>query len=353
MSTRTLFHLTEYTLRSWIKLVKPSLILSNNPSTQDGTGAQLARTVSVIATALYCRLPFYFTPLKSVCVTPLDSFQTEGEMKAYTKVLNEIISGALASQDLHTSKLKHSDVYKIKDLNIRSLIILSIKSRLTQRSIEVSCDTAFAISELNVGIMQLCNEFFESLLVEIACRLGEPRQREIQIKMQNAVILHYRLGISKKEVVKGEEVPRWQTERYFLNALQELLSAKEERSNFSKILVLTDAPSTRMKYKPLESQLEFWKTQTDGILGDSIWIEGDSLDWIADLKYKKKGITIEILRGGNPLEAFYIMSKSRALIISYSSFSYLAALVGNVQRVYCPPRFLHQLPQNWVKVKDH
>ena len=111
----------------------------------------------------------------------------------------------------------------------------------------------------------------------------------------------------------------------------------------SKIHIYTDAPVVEISFEPLSGQETSW-TNLPGYDGRIINVKPHSLD-----EYFK-GLPFETTTtsGGNPIETLSILSKAKYLILSCSSFGYVAALFNTEGKIYVPEEFWHPALKEWV-----
>ena len=122
------------------------------------------------------------------------------------------------------------------------------------------------------------------------------------------------------------------------------LSGQGEFGSISKITILTDAPDSISHYTPPESQRALWEG-TPGFSDGIMTIQPMDFSELG----KITGIPINVVRGGNPLDAIRIMAAADFFVMSKSSLSYVGALLNKVGQIYWPKSFWHRPLNSWIK----
>ena len=109
-----------------------------------------------------------------------------------------------------------------------------------------------------------------------------------------------------------------------------------------KIYIFTDAPQEDLKFIPKNNQKVHWEG-TPGFVEGNLYVRGNDLR----KSFQSKGLGVEVVSGGDPIEAIAIMSQASYLIISRSSLSYVAGLLNRTGSVYYAADFWHPKPSTW------
>lgn len=320
---------------------KNRLALTYDPEVcRDGTGAQLLRVMSILTTARMCNLTPVFTPLTSVTITPLDSFQTIQELDCYISNLNRLIESEFEISSDSSNSIK----VKVNTLNFKYLLKFGIKALIERKSYLIYCGNAFGISERN----SIVNESMDlSRLLEALNQSKLHFSQSGKLKDKKQVVVHYRRGSNGKDILKFESQPRSLSNEYYIQAIQKIIHKsiyRYENSDEIKITIVTDCPERDFVYRPPHFQLDRWQDEPRIIDGE-IQVQGEDFGWLLKTFPNK---SIEIIRGGNPLDCLLIMANSENLVISRSAFSFAAAIIGKVQNVISPEKFVHNIPRTWT-----
>jgi hypothetical protein len=146
-------------------------------------------------------------------------------------------------------------------------------------------------------------------------------------------------------IQKGEKIPRQIDLDYFVEILENILLTIAVRD--PQITIFTDGPATDLEFIPLSSQEGLWENSTsfnDGVMG----VVGLDLKNI----FNRLGMKPRIMRGGDPLSVIQEMANSDILIMSRSSFSYVAGILNQSGNVYFPASFWHKPLANWQIMRE-
>ena len=114
----------------------------------------------------------------------------------------------------------------------------------------------------------------------------------------------------------------------------------------ASIRVLTDSPLTNSVYTIQKDQIELW-INTPGYIDGTLRIKGQ--DIAHDLE--ASGLSVEVTVGGDPIESLAILQSAKILIMSRSSFSFVAALLNPDGKIFYPPDFWHPKQKSWKLIK--
>jgi hypothetical protein len=155
------------------------------------------------------------------------------------------------------------------------------------------------------------------------------------------VALHYRQGVGGFALYPGQNVPRETSLTQFEQALLSIAKEVGPKS-IESIIVLTDAPTDVTFYRPPIKQQILWEG-TPGYSNGVLTIQPTDFDKLSE----KFDLPVHVIRGGNPLDAIYLMANSDYLLMSKSSLSYLGGIFNNNGEVYFPKNFWHRPLTKW------
>ena len=136
----------------------------------------------------------------------------------------------------------------------------------------------------------------------------------------------------------GQTKPREIDMRKYINPLSQASAA----NNKNEIVVFTDAPETDLEFSPSSDQTRLWEglPQFDG---ERMKISAGQFKEL-ESEFPNR---IRIVRGGNPLKTLANLSTAGSIILSRSSFGYLAALFASHDSVWIPSDFWHPKHKYW------
>ena len=249
---------------------------------QDGIGAQIWRKLYCMSYAKYYNLLFEDTPITDFLIHESDKVHNEEEKIEFINKFNTMLKNPWESIDF-----SNKDNFAISE----------------------KVGFGYEKLHLNAGIIPGPWPF-----LEVAKGFSTID------KTENNVVIHIRRG----NVIP--ENPRWVDESVYLEMLQQLPGFLE-KINFvpEKIIILTDAPDSNKKYKPInQNQLDKWRQPH--LHKDA----NDSFDTISidfDL-FRNAYPGIEILNNLDTYTAFNMMIMAKVLITGRSAFSQSAGLLS-------------------------
>jgi hypothetical protein len=308
------------------RIIGSRIVLAfNATAATDGTGAQIQRLLSVRACAAYLDMNYKHNDIQTVSVHPLDPFQTQSELEAFLKLLNNRFH-----MDSTPGYVPASSTRRYKSLNLLQLVRAMVQSTLTTKVIELEILDAYAITEYVDLTKYDFADFLPNYYSNSAPRMaGNTRH----------IVVHYRQGVGGYAIYPGQNIPREIDFKNFASRIQKLVNSYKHEC---KITVLTDAPSHEIQYVPLEQQKVLWEGSPNYEAG-SIRISGKDFS----VQLSEFGVPYNIISGGSPLEAIVAMSNADFLLMSRSSLSYVGALLNRDGLVFYPPQFWHRPLKNW------
>jgi hypothetical protein len=323
----------EYLLKTFIIVSVRKLTFKSNASLTltfdssrcvDGTGAQLQRMISIYALAKYFGFAYLHSDIKQISIHPLDPFQTDELYQSYLSELNDFIVLNHVIESTHTSTAL--DRY---DIHFWRFISLLLRNRLRMEAITLSVLEPYSVTEFRPAIL-------DTVRNDISIRHKTSTGLE-----QPYIVIHYRQGVGGFALYPGQNIARETPLAQFEGALYSIFSDLRSVA-FKKLVVLTDAPTEITHYRPPVNQQQLWEG-TPGYSAGVMTIQPINFDDLA----RKFDIPVEIIRGGNPLDAIEIMARSEFLFMSKSSLSYLGGYLNKQGFIYCPYDFWHRPLPGW------
>lgn len=308
------------------RIFKPKLVLTyDNEVLCDGTGAQLQRLMAIYSLAKSLNLNYLHTPIKDVSVHPLDPHQTLLEYDEYLDRLNAFIE---FPTDSFPSETPDCTAQEIPNLNLRKLLSLLFSKTQGFRLIKlvdiysvIDCVPKIYHHAGNI----LVPKHFQS-------NLGSSKTAPI-------LAVHYRSVPGEFSIYEGEG----QTRQLQLSRVEKAISraVKKFDSKEFELIIFTDAPPNDMTVDVFVSQQHLWEG-TPGYVNGKLHLRGRNLL----RSFTRFTSNIEVVVGGDPLDAITKMATADILITSKSSLSYVPAILFLNSFVYSPLEFWHQIPNS-------
>lgn len=248
----------------------------------DGIGAQLWRKIYLMSYAKYYNLLFENTPITQFLIHESDKVYSEKEKNEFMEKFNKILKNPWEDIDFSDK------------------------------------DKFFLSEKVGLGYANLYGN--AGLIGQPWMFLDVAKEFSSIEKTENNVIIHIRRG----NVIP--ENPRWVEESVYVNMLQRLPDFLKKLNIVpDRVIILTDAPDTNKKFKPIDQgQLDLWRQPY--LYKD----ENDSFDTISidfDL-FRNAYPGVEILNNLDTYTAFTMMVMAKVLITGRSAFSQSAGLLS-------------------------
>ena len=315
-------------LRFLCLVLKPKIVLtySNSPKA-DGVGAQLQRIFAIRSLVDTLSLSYKHTPIDSVAVHPLDPYQTIEEMNVFVAKLNS----EFLMQDSGFDKSQNFLNYEVRVLTFKRLFLLILRSFLTRKQILVQCVEPYPIAERDPKI-------YSSLLKFL------PNYTPVRANTKTLGI-HYRRGVGGLSVQSGEKISREIDSKYFRSIAKEII--KQTNGESLKLVIYTDSPASDVIFTPPPKQTALWENSRR-FNGAEMQIIGLDLNQI----FEGISSSMEVVYGGDPLEVIKALASVDHLVLSRSSFGYVAGLLNSHGKIYFPSEFWHVPKIGWRIIKE-
>lgn len=324
LSKRILFSIT----RALCIMSKPQIFLAyDNEVKMDGIGAQVQRILAFRSLSHNLHLGYVHSGIKSVAVHPLDPYQTPEKLKAFLIKLNAIFFINNSFQ----GDFAPDRTIRIKELTFTKLLKNIFVSVLFRKSIMILSVEPYPVSE-----------FDNRKFIDIADFLPNYPSRPVG---KISISIHYRRGVGGFAVQVGELISREIESKYFLNLLEEIVSTLDKDN--IEIAIFTDSPANDLSYVPPLDQHQLWENSPKFKSG-VMEVKGMNLEE----QFSGLGVPLSIIYGGDPLDALIQMSFSDYLVMSRSSFGYVAALMNKTGKVYYPKSFWHGPRPDWKVIDE-
>ena len=315
-------------LKFFCRLLRPSIALTYlNTRKADGVGAQIQRILAIRSLSHSLNLGYLHTGVSSLAIHPLDSYQDEDEMTAFLLKLNHEF-WMESSKDLSLGDFCEITA---NTLSFRFLFLGIFKSKILRKKILVQLVEPYPISEFDPDLYEDITRFLPNL--------------DLQKKVDPVIAVHYRRGVGGFAVQRGEKVSRELAGEYFATLVKEIIATHHLR-NF-KLLVFTDSPSDDLIFVPPDHQSHLWNTSTGFTEGKMHVIGLELKNFFQDMSD-----SLEVIYGGDPLDVIKSLATADHLILSRSSFGYVAAVLNDKGEIYIPSKFWHTPLSRWNIVQE-
>jgi hypothetical protein len=308
--------------------LKPKVILTYlNTSKADGVGAQLQRILAIRSLSSSLNLGYLHTEVASLAIHPLDPYQDEAEMAAFLNKFNHEF-WMESSKDLPLGEFCESET---RVLSFAFLFSRIIKSKFSKKQILVKLVEPYTISEYDPNLYADICRFLPNLV--------------LPTKTNVVLAIHYRRGVGGFAVQRGEKVSRELAGTYFATLAKEIIEANQLKD--FKLVVFTDSPTDDVVFVPPGHQSHLWTTSTRFSDGEMHVMGLDLQEFFRDFSDP-----VEVVYGGDPLDVIKRLATADHLILSRSSFGYVAAVLNGKGKVYLPSQFWHVPMKSWRVVQE-
>ena len=302
-------------------LTKRLYMSYNGKDISDGIGAQLQRILSVAALSNYINASYVHSGIVNLTIQPLDPYQDEISKNTYIDKINNYfnIQGV-------NSPSKVGKFIELKVLKPIYLLRILVNIHLTRKPIYLKVSEVYPIIDYLPYIYERIKYLSLPNLINLLSKVN-----------LYSIALHFRSGTIKYANYHKQLVSRYLPLSYFLNILDQC----SENKKIGSSICVTDSPKLSFTFTPQGDEVINW-SQMPGFNNGSVEIESTDLN---DLQIRN----VSIVRGGDPLESLAILIKADTLIMSRSSFSYVAGLLSKSHRIYYPPNFWHPKLNSWLE----
>jgi len=318
----------------FVKSVRPNLVLVYDANkVRDGVGAQFHRILSLCLASFLFDLRMAHPRIEDVTIHPLDPIQDSVSLQSYLRDWNERLFSSNKYID-QTMEIKSYRNEYFTSLKLRSLIILSIKSKLSKSSIIIHTKEAHSISDYCVEEYRaaICYYFPEFL-----------KFLDLQ-KNDSELIVHYRQGSGAFAIHPGQSIPRQVSIDSIICSIESIPSSLIKEIKVMRLF--TDSPKESFVYSPIKSQLHLWKDMP-GFDGKSVTNQSSGIEKRLLPIAETMGLLFIVDREIDAFQMIVAMARSKVLIISRSSLSYVGGLFNSDGKVFYPIGFWHTKLKKW------
>ena len=316
------------------KIIRPNLVINYDANkVRDGAGAQLHRILSLSLVSFLFNLRMIQPRIEDITIHPLDPIQDSSSLEGYLSDWNNRLFSSRRFIQQPRETLSHKALY-IDSLNLRSLIVLSIKSKFSKQSIILHAKESHSISDYCVDYYRAAIHFyFKEFLTFLNSRHNS-----------SELIVHYRQGSGGFAIHPGQKIPRQMSIESVINVIENISSKSMAR--IVRIRLFTDSPRETFRYIPIQSQLHLWKDMP-GFDGKTVINESSGVEKHLFPIAERKNLLFAVDREIDAFQMITAMARAEILIISRSSLSYVGGLFNSCGAVFYPNGFWHTKLKRW------
>lgn len=315
----------------------------DNNEFYDGIGAQLLRKFFVHRFAVHYNFGYIDAKILKFQIHPTDMIEDE---KHYESILNKINTIFVIENIATNTRLRRTIRVSTLPTFIRKLIfryqvpIFALLNALLIFTRQAMLIQTNAFSEKTQRrIINSRNVPPSSFYMLMKTKEHSPSHQVMTITV------HIRRGdltlySSENTEIHRRVIPT----NVYAEILRLMTSALSDLRIGYKIYIVTDASPKTFIFTPLRSQIEYWSDFPSATKEGSIEVKNDSLDNLLQIDPN-----IEICYGEGILESFNRILESDVVMISRSSFSYLASLIRRDNATLYFP-FWHPCPLQWKDI---
>jgi hypothetical protein len=309
-------------------LFKPKVVLTYlNTGKADGVGAQLQRLLAIRSLSNSLHLGYLHTGIDSLAIHPLDSYQNIDEMKVFLLKLNHEFWMHSTEECLFENHRES----QIQTLTFSFLFSCISKAIFSRKQTLVRLVEPYPISEHDPDLYQGIRKFLPNFT--------------LPLKIGASVAVHYRRGVGGFAIQRGEKFSREIAGKYFASLAKEIIATHQIPD--LKLQIFTDSPSEDVVFTPPSVQSGLWTNSPSFSEGDMHVLGLNVQDYFKDIS-----VDVEVFYGGDPLEVIKRLAVADHLILSRSSFGYVAAILNDGGKVYFPSQFWHTPMKGWQIVRE-
>lgn len=309
-------------------LLKPKIALTYwNTSKADGVGAQIQRILAIRSLSANLRLGYLHTEIKSLAIHPLDSYQNDDEMKDFLLKLNR----EFWMQDTEESCVENLRELQTNTLTFSFIFSCILQGVFSKKQTLVKLVEPYPISEYDPHLYQGILGFLPNFV--------------LPPKTGAVVAVHYRRGVGGFAVQRGERISREIAGNYFAALAKKIID--DGQISDVELLVYTDSPTEDVVFTPPNNQSHLWTNSTRFSEG-RMHVLGLDVEEV----FKEISVGVKVIYGGDPLDVIKSLASADHLILSRSSFGYVAAILNPKGQVYFPSQFWHVPMKGWQIIRE-
>ena len=305
----------------------------DNDSLKDGFGAQILRIFGIYSLARFTRCKYMHTPICETIEEFAHDIKDEGELEKLKSEVNKFFE--LPSDNLPS---KFDKVITIRSLGLKRFLSIYIRYKYSRKTIL-----------LRILLPYGCTEKFPSINRIAAATVRERNLIRFKNHPKMEIVIHARLGYGQRTAVSSHVRPRHLPIAYYVNLINKVSKYFSTENSQTKVIVHTDLASKSTTWKPTKKRLlqniEFGEEVIEGTV--NVEATDLSTSFVGNSK-----ISYEFRYCDEFFTTFLDLACANNLILSRSSFSYLAALF-NDGNVIWPDNHGHARLQRWKSSKDY
>lgn len=298
----------------------------DNQQLQDGYGAQLMRIIGIYSLAKKFRLHYVHSPILETVEELAHNINNLEELSLLTDQVNDFF--ALPSS---TDRKIFDEVVSVKSLGWKFFLKSILKYQFSKKNVLIRILLPFPVIERIPNAYAIGTKYIKLANKDL-----------FRENLANEIVVHVRMSYGQSTTISPHVRPRFLPTDYYVDLLRARLSLNPDQREM-KILVHTDMPNISRTWTPTAKRLQQNIEFGEKVIHGKINVIGKDLS----KRFRELGChKLEICYESQFLVAFLDMATAGTLIMSRSSFSYLAALF-NENEVVWPSGYWHVKLRKW------
>ena len=310
---------------------------ADSKDVQDSIGAQIHRIIALISIAKALRISYVHTAIQDFTSSPTDSAQTAFERKIYCNEVDTLFDNSpkIGTADSITYKSIEVDKFRIGILF--KLILLEA---FNDRKVLIKIKLPFPLIDENPDWYKYFVPYYPQSFLK----------KYTNNKKAPVLAVHFRFGAnfaSNNALSIASTQKRVLPVNYYLKTVREIIAKDFPNSNGNLVIkIFTDSPKVALTYFPPKEQLHLYRESGFDLIQESIHIIPFNFE-----QHDFKSLpNLEVVHGGDLLEALYEMASADYFVMSRSSLSYCSAILNKIGKVYYPPNYWHAPLPKWKRL---
>lgn len=309
----------------------PLYFAYDNAKHMDGFGAQLLRILGIYSIARRFKCRYIHMPIQEVIEEFSHRITNEDELRYLISRVNDLFE---LPSDNHP--LFYHKVFVTYNLSRKQLLRLIMRYSFSQKQVLVKITLPY-------GVIDHFPHWYKFAVDSIY----KNRKRLFEQHIRHNTVVHLRLGYGQQAPIANTASPRFLPINYYGDVL-EAISAEKEDLKKQKLVIHTDSPIINKLWRPTKKALDECIALGENVVDGSI--EVYSRDY--SLYFSTLGwLSIDYRSCDDFISTFLDMACAKRLIMSRSSFSYIAGLF-NKNEVIWPANHGHVCLPSWKSSLD-
>jgi len=304
--------------------MKRIFLTYDNLAKQDGIGAQIQRILAIYSISKKLRFNYVHSEILHTIEERAHNASSQSDLNSLIADVNSVFTFSSA-QPPSTAR-----EFKIYNLGRRELLKVVLRTYLRRETCVLKICLPF-------GLIEQYPDWYE-----YAGKAMRESSFFTNISVRDEIVVHIRYGYKPIEGTNKGSSPRFLPLEYYPKAVSEIFETEKLSPSFP-IVIQTDIPEAQGTWKPFQEE-RLNELQVIGYETNNQAFAFESIDLRNEYFQEFPNVTV---RYCDPfLDAIKEMSNSRYLLMSRSSFSYIAGVI-NPNKVFIPRLHGHAKLKRW------